>query len=60
MKDQQYTLPEALNRIATYQKLCHYAVKHDKPVNDDIKGETHVMNSTFGKKNDFDFKVSLI
>ena len=43
-----------------YQTLCHVAVKHDKPVEGNAKGETRTMNAPFGKKTDFDFEVSLV
>ena len=43
-----------------YQKVCHVAMKHDKPVNGDAKSETQTVNATFAKKSDFDLKVSLV
>ena len=44
--------------IKSYATLL--AVKLDKPVEGNAKGETHTMNPPFGKKTDFDFKVSLV
>ena len=58
--EQRYTLPEDLNEIVMYQKLCHVAMKHEKPAKSNAKTETQVVNATFGKKTDFDFKESLL
>ena len=43
-----------------YQKLCHVAMKVDKPVGGNAKGETQTMNAQFEMKADFDFEVSLV
>ena len=43
-----------------YQKLCHVAMKHDKPVNGNAKSKSQTMNATFGKIFDVDSKVSLV
>ena len=43
-----------------YQKLCHVAMKHEKPAKSNAKTETQVVNATFGKKTDFDFNESLL
>ena len=59
VNEQRYTLPEDLNEIVMYQKLCHVAMKHEKPAKSNAKTETQVVNATFGKKTDFDFKESL-
>ena len=60
VNEQRYTLPEDLNEIVMYQKLCHVAMRHDKPAKGYAKIETQVVNATFGKKTDFDFKESLL
>ena len=60
VNEQRYTLPEDLNEIVMYQKLCHVAMKHEKPAKSNAKTETKVMNATFGKKTDFDFNESLL
>ena len=60
VNEQRYTLPEELNEIVMYRKLCHVAMKHDKPAKGNAKIETQVVNATFGKKTDFDFKESLL
>ena len=43
-----------------HRKLCHGAVKHDKPVEGNARCETRTMNSTFGKKSEIECKVSLV
>ena len=58
-KSYGYTLPECFNGTAMYENLCHVAIKHDKPAKGKAKSETQIMNA-FGKKNYFDFKVSLV
>ena len=58
--EQQFALLDDCNEEAMYRKLCHVAAKHDKPVECNAKGETRTMIATFGKKFDFDFKVSLV
>ena len=58
--EQQFALLDDCNEEAMYRKLCHVAAKHDKPVECNAKGETRTMIATFGKKLDFDFKVSLV
>ena len=60
VNEQRYTLPEDLNEIVMYQKLCHVAMKHDKPAKGNAKIETQIVNATFGKKTDFDFNESLL
>ena len=57
--EQQFALRDNCNEETLYQKLCQDAMKHDKPVEGNAKGETQAMNAPFGKKFDFDFKVSL-
>ena len=54
------TLQENLSEMAMYQRLCHTVMGHDKPVNDDTKRKTQTMNSPFGNKTDFDFKVTVV
>ena len=58
--EQQFALLDDCNEEAMYRKLCHVAAKHDEPVECNAKGETRTMIATFGKKYDFDFKVSLV
>ena len=58
--EQQFALLDDCNEEAMYRKLCHVAAKHDEPVECNAKGETRTMIATFGKKFDFDFKVSLV
>ena len=58
--EQQFALLDDCNEEAMYRKLCNVAAKHDKPVECNAKGETRTMIATFGKKIDFDFKVSLV
>ena len=58
--EQQFALLDDCSEEAMYRKLCHVATKHDKPVECNAKGETRTMIATFGKKFDFDFKVSLV
>ena len=58
--EQQFALLDDCSEEAMYRKLCHVAAKHDKPVECIAKGETRTMIATFGKKFDFDFKVSLV
>ena len=58
--EQQFALLDDCNEEAMYRKLCHVAAKHDEPVKCNAKGETRTMIATFGKKFDFDFKVSLV
>ena len=58
--EQQFSLLDDCSEEAMYRKLCHVAAKHDKPVECIAKGETRTMIATFGKKFDFDFKVSLV
>ena len=60
VNEQRYTLPEDLNEIVMYQKLRHVAMKHEKPAKSHAKTETQVVNATFGKKTNFDFKESLL
>ena len=60
VNDQQLALHEHLNEIVMYQKLCHVAMKHDKPAKGNAKIETQIVNATFGKKTDFDFNESLL
>ena len=60
VNEQRYTLPEDLNEIVMYQKLCHVGMKHDKLAKGHAKIETQVVNATFGKKTDFDFNESLL
>ena len=60
VNEQRYTLPEELNEIVMYRKLCNVAMKHDKSAKDHVKIETQVVNATFGKKTDFDFNESLL
>ena len=50
VNEQQLALKENLNEIAMHRKLSHGAVKHDKPVEGNDRGETRTKNSTFGKK----------
>ena len=59
VNQQQFALHENLNETAMYQKLCHGVVAHDKPLKSNAKGEAQTMNASFGKKNDFDFKLTL-
>ena len=59
VNEQRYTLPEDLNEIVMHRKQCHVAMKHDKPAKGNAKTETQIVNATFGKKTDFDFKESL-
>ena len=58
--EQQFALLDDCNEEAMYRKLYHVAAKHDKPVECNAKGETRTMIATFGKKFDFDFKISLV
>ena len=58
--EQQFALLDDCNEEAMYRKLCHVAAKHDEPDECNAKGETRTMIATFGKKFDFDFKVSLV
>ena len=60
VNEQRYTLPEDLNEVVVYQKLCHVAMKHDKPAKGNAKIETQTVKATFGKKTDFDFNESLL
>ena len=60
VNEQRYTLPEDLNEIVMYQKLCHVAMRHEKPAKSNAKTETQIVNATFGKKTDFDFNESLL
>ena len=50
VNEQQLALKKNLNETAMHRKLSHGAVKHDKPVEGNDRGETRTMNSTFGKK----------
>ena len=58
--EQQFALLYDCSEEAMYRKLCHVAAKQEKPVECNAKGETRTMIATFGKKFDFDFKVSLV
>ena len=60
MHEQQYALQDNWNEGGMYLKLCHVAMKHDKPVEGKIEIEIQDMNASFGKKTDFDFEVSLV
>ena len=60
VNEQRYTLPGDLNEIVMYQKLCHVAMKHVKPVEGNARSETRTMISTYGKKSQIVFKVSLV
>ena len=60
VNEQRYTLSEDLNEIVMHRKQCHVAMKHDKPAKGHAKIETQIVNATFGKKTDFDFKESLL
>ena len=60
VNEQRHTLPEDLTEIVMYQRLCHVAMKHDKPAKGNAKIETQIVNATFGKKTDFDFNESLL
>ena len=57
VNEQFFALQEELNGIAMYQKLCHGVVTHDKSAKGNTRNETQTMNSHFGKKTDFDFKL---
>ena len=58
--EEQYAQQDNWNEGAMYQKLCHIAMKHDKPLEGNGKAETQDMNSPLGKKTDFDFEVSFV
>ena len=58
--EQQFALQDGWHEGAMYQMLCHVAMKQDKPVEGNTKGELSTMKAQFGKKMDFDFKVSLV
>ena len=60
VNEQQFALHENLNGTAMHRRLCHGAVKHDKPVKSNAKGETQTMNATFERKSDFDFEINLV
>ena len=60
VNEQRYTLQEDLNEIVMHRKQFHVAMKHEKPAKSNAKTETQVVNATFGKKTDFDFKESLL
>ena len=60
VNEQRHTLPGDLNEIVVYQKLCHVAMKHDKPAKSNAKVETQIVNATSGKKTDFDFNECLL
>ena len=38
--EQQFALQDDWNEDAMYEKLCHVAMKHDKPVEGNVKSET--------------------
>ena len=59
VNEQQFALQKSLNEEVMCQQLCHVAMKHDKPVKGN-EGETQAMNTSFGKKFHFDFKVSFV
>ena len=40
VNEQQFALEDDCNEEAMYQKVCHVAMKHDKPVESNSKGET--------------------
>ena len=60
VNEQQFALHENLNETAMHRRLCHGAVKHDKPVEGNARDETRTMSSSFGKKSKIDFKVGLV
>ena len=59
VNEQRYSLPEDLIELVMYQRLCHVAMKHDKPAKGNAKIETQIVNATFGKNTDFDLNESL-
>ena len=58
--EQQLELQDDWNEGPMYQKLCHVVMKDYKPVKSNAKCEAQAMEATFGKKNDFDFKLTLV
>ena len=60
VNEQPFALQDYWKEEAMHRKLCHGAVKHDKPVEGNARGETQTMNSTFGKKSEIECKVSLV
>ena len=60
VNEQHFALHQNFNGIAMYQKLCLDVVTHDRSAKGNTKNETQTMISPFGKKADFDFKVSLV
>ena len=58
--EQLIALQDDWDEEAMYQKLCHLAMKLDKPVEGNATCETQAMNAPFGTKTDFDFEVSLV
>ena len=57
---QQFALQEKLNETAMHRRLHNGAVKHDEPVEGNARSETGTMNSTYGKKSEFDLRVSIV
>ena len=47
--EQQITLQHDRKEGAMYQKLCHVAMKHEKPVEGKTKSELRTMTAPFGK-----------
>ena len=60
VNEQPFALQDYWKEDAMHRKLCHGAVKHDKPVEGNARGETRTMNSIFGKKSEIECKVSLV
>ena len=60
VNEQQFALHENLKEEAMHRKLCHGAVKHDKPVEGNARDDKQPMNATFERKSDFDFEVNLV
>ena len=59
VREQQFALQNDWNEEVMYQKSCHVAVKHEKPVDGEAKCETQTMNATFGKTFAFDLLKKL-
>ena len=60
VNEQPFALQDYWKEEAMHQQICHGAVKQDKTVEGNARSETRTMNSTYGKKSEIDFKVSLL
>ena len=60
VNEQPFAMQDYWKEETMHRKLYHGAVKHDKLVEGNARGETRTMSSTFGKKSEIERTVSLV